>query len=88
MIDAELGAANMPTPIPLSAISSGEGPVGEVDRQQQQADEAGAEQQHPGGGEAAGAEPVGQRSPTAGPATRKPAVSGSRKMPAHSGVSA
>ena len=37
MIEEEFGEANMPLPIPFSAMNSGERPVGEVDRQQHQA---------------------------------------------------
>ena len=73
---------------PVERDQQRERPVREVDRQQQQADEARAEQQHAGRrrSRARRTGPTGARA--AGPATRNPAVSGSRKMPAHSGVSA
>ena len=47
---------------PVRGDEQGEGPVREVDGQQHQADEAGAEHDHAGGGEAAGAEAVGEKS--------------------------
>ena len=44
------------------------------------------EQQHAGGRDAARAPKRSDSVPATGPETRNPAVSGSRKMPAHSGV--
>ncbi len=63
---------------PVERDQQRERPVGEVDGQQHQPDEARAEQQHPGGGEAARAEPVRQLARRPGPEIRNAAVSGSR----------
>ena len=60
MIDDELGAANMPLPIPFAAMSRAKAQYGKFDRQQHQADEAAAEHDHAGGGHAPGAEAVGE----------------------------
>ena len=85
MIDDVFGAANIPLPMPLSRDEQGEAPVREVHREQQQPDEARPEDHRARGGHAA--EPKRSDSvPANGPETRKPAVSGSRKIPAHSGV--
>ena len=85
MIEEELGAANIPLPIPFTAMSSAKARVRKAHGQQHQADEAAAEDRHPGGRDAAGTELVGQK-PATGRGHRNPAVRGSRKMPAHSGV--
>ena len=60
MIAEVFGAENMPEPDAVEQDQQRERPVREVDRQQQQPDEAGAEQQQPAGGEQRAPEPVGQ----------------------------
>ena len=77
MIEDELGAANMPDADPVGDDQQREGPVREVDRQQHQADEARAEHEHPAGGEAAGAEAVGEHARRRA-GDQEAAVSGSR----------
>ena len=48
---AELGAENMPPPMPLAATRSGELPVGEVGRKHEQSEEAQREDHQPDGGD-------------------------------------
>ena len=84
MTPARLGEPKTAMDRPVRNRSSAEEPVGEVDRQQLEQDEAERGAEHPAGGEGTGAEAVGQ-DPESGPAMRKPRVSGSMAMPAHRG---
>jgi hypothetical protein len=87
MMDEVLGAANIPLPIPLAAMSRANAQYGKSVGSSSRPTKLPPNTTIP-----AVAKPrAPNRSdnvPDTGPASRKPAVSGSRKMPAHSGVSA
>jgi hypothetical protein len=86
MIDAELGAANMPPPIPLAVMSSAK-----AKQEKSTGNSIRPMKLPPNTTMPAVAKPRApkrsERKPDTGPATRMPAVSGRRKMPAQNGVS-
>ena len=86
MIEEEFGAANMPLPIPFAAMSRAKAQYGKSTGSSIRPMKLPPNTTIP-----AVAMPRApnrsDRVPDSGPETRKPAVSGSRKMPAHSGVS-
>ncbi len=80
-----VGRGEQPHAEPVEQQDQRELPVREVDRQRFEEQERGGRHDHAAGGE--GARPVRSDSPPeSGPAIRKPMVSGSMKIPAHSGV--
>ena len=86
MIEEELGAANIPLPIPFAAMSTAKAGYGKFTGSSikpmklppKTASPAVAMPREPNRSD---------RNPATGPETRNPAVRGSRKIPAHSGVS-
>jgi hypothetical protein len=86
MIDDELGAANMPPPIPLRAVSSAKAQYGKSTGSIMRPMKLAPNTTMP-----AVAKPRApkrsDRKPDTGPEMRMPAVSGSRKIPAQKGVS-
>ena len=62
-----VGRGEHPAADPIQRDEQREGRVGEADRQQHQADEAAAEDRHPGGRDATGPELVGQEAPRPAP---------------------
>ncbi len=86
MIEEVLGALNMPPPIPFAAMSRAKAQYGKSTGSSIRPTKLPPNTAIPA--VAMPREPNrSDRNPEVGPATRKPAVSGSRKMPAHSGVS-
>src|SRR5450755_4681887 len=86
MIEEELGAANMPLPIPFAAMSKAKAQYGKSTGSSSRPMKLPPKTAIPA--VAMPREPnLSDRYPDTGPETRKPAVSGSRKMPAHRGVS-
>ena len=87
MIAEVFGAANIPLPIPLSPINIANAQYGKSIGSSSRPTKLSPNSSMP-----TDAMPRAPNrsdiAPAAGPATRNPAVSGSRKMPAHSGVSA
>jgi hypothetical protein len=86
MTEAELGEPNRPLPTPLAVMSSAKPQYGKSTGRNIRPRKLPPKTSIP-----AVAKPRApnrsDRCPDSGPATRTPAVSGSRKMPAHSGVS-
>ena len=87
MIEDVLGAANMPLPIAVEADQDRERPVGEVTGSGTMPTNVAPNNSMPAV-ENPRAPNRSDSVPANGPANRNPAVRGSRKMPAHSGVSA
>jgi hypothetical protein len=86
MMDDVLGAANIPLPIPFAAMSRANAQYGKTTGSSSRPMKLPPNTAIPA--VAMPREPNRSDSvPDTGPETRKPAVSGSRKMPAHSGVS-
>src|SRR5262249_42956119 len=85
MIEEELGEANIPEPIPFTATSSANAQDGKFTGSSISPTKLSANTAIPA--VAIPRDPnLSDRMPDVGPDTRKPAVIGSRKMPAHSGV--
>src|SRR4029079_3971782 len=85
MMDAELGALNMPTPSPFTVISAANAQYEKFTGRNSRPTKLTANSRMAPAGE--GRAPKRSESvPNTGPDTRNAAVSGSRKMPAQSGV--
>src|SRR5580700_7444553 len=86
MIDAELGAANMPPPMPFARPRRAKAQYGKSTGRNMSPTKLAPKTTIPAV-ENTRAPNLSESAPDTGPDIRIPAVSGSRKMPAHRGVS-